>query len=66
VELIGIKFGKLIDTGTSFIDTKAKQSSGGGGGGFFPPLTPKTGININTILLIAGAGLGLYFILRKK
>jgi len=59
-------FGKLIDTGTSFIDTKAKQSSGGGGGGFFPPLTPETGININTILLIAGAGLGLYFILRKK
>jgi len=59
-------FGKLIDTGTSFVDTKAKQYSGGGGGSFpeFEPI-PKS-ININNILLIAGAGIGLFLILRKK
>jgi hypothetical protein len=59
-------FGKLIDTGTSFVDTKAKQNSGGGGGSFpeFVPISKN--ININNILLIAGAGIALFLILRKK
>ena len=63
-------FGKLVDTGASLIQRNNQPS---GGGGFFAPFQQSTpsinqsqGINLNTILLVAGASLGLYLILRKK
>jgi hypothetical protein len=63
-------FGKLVDTGASLIQRNVQPS---GGGMFFPTTqqaTPNTnisqGINLNTILLVASAGLGLYLILRKR
>ena len=62
-------FGKLVDTGASLIQRNNQPS----GGGFFPTfqqstptMTQSQGINLNTILLVGGVGLGLYLILRKR
>jgi len=62
-------FGKLVDTGASLIQRNVQPSSGGM---FFPTtqqaqpnINMSQGINLNTILLGAGLGLGLYLILRK-
>ena len=52
---------------------KSIPNGGGGGGGSqydnYPPYQPQTqstGISTNTVLLIAGAGLAAYFLLKKK
>jgi hypothetical protein len=58
-------FGKLIDTAGGVI--KQNQPTGGGGGGYqYPMQTTSGGISTSTLLLVGAAGLGLYFILRKK
>jgi len=60
-------FGNLIDTAGKF----APQPGQGGGGYNYQPYPiqqqpTSTGISTNTLLLLAGGGLVLYFILRKK
>jgi hypothetical protein len=58
-------FGKLIDTTGKVLSQN--QPTGGGGGGYqYPTQTTSTGISTSTLLLVGAAGLGLYFILRKK
>ena len=59
-------FGKLIDTGSSLIQSNNQPSYNYGGSYQNPMQNQSTGISMNYILLIAGAGLGLYLILRKK
>ena len=59
-------FGKLIDTTGKVIQQQQQPTSSGGGGYQYPTQTASTGISTTTLLLVAGAGLGLYFILRKK
>jgi hypothetical protein len=60
----------LVEGAPDIID--AFGTGGGGGGGNRMPSTPplaekeQSGINTNTILLIAGAGLAAYFIFKKK
>jgi len=61
-------FGSLLKAAPSLIQATKPQPTYGYG---YPvttvkPATPSTGISTNTLLLVAAAGLGIYFFTKKK